>query len=270
MTKNAEKVLMPRGRYFARRIDDGVGLLVAVRSLTEITEVWLEEKPDQANPTFFFYRASVGLDALPAEPYVRTKVFTAGDFVPPRVTVIDAAGEQSVGVELSVADVLAPGAMMQPGVAGELEIPFPRGRLRQVMLSGENPFPWRQLAGWREGAAGSPDPDRDPGAPSGNCRTVDFDTAEVIPGIVNGTFFLRVAGTVPCLNMSVSLVPRVYIRCPEFWGIEVVACLSGGICLTAVERFSATLPLAGVTGSQGIEVIGASSARKIDVDGGCI
>src|SRR5215813_4830372 len=59
------------------------------------------------------------------------------------------------------------------------------------------------------------------------CRLIDFKEAEVRPGFVNKTWFLIVSGMKPWLNMTVELHPRVYIRQPEYWGIEVVGCLRG-------------------------------------------
>lgn len=101
------------------------------------------------------------------------------------------------------------------------------------------------------------------------CRLIDFDKAHVHPGIVPGTWFLVVEGIKPCYNMTVQLMPLVYVRCPEYWGIEVIGCLPDGICLTATAPYSVTIALAGITGSDGVEVIGANKQEKIKVSGGC-
>jgi hypothetical protein len=98
-----------------------------------------------------------------------------------------------------------------------------------------------------------------------SCRLIDFEEAEVRPGIVSGTYILIVRGTKPYLNMEVSLIPLVYIRQPEYWGIEVIGCLPGGIGLPATEPYIAVLPLNGTIGTQGIEVIGATRSEKISV-----
>src|SRR5713101_6526068 len=94
-------------------------------------------------------------------------------------------------------------------------------------------------------------------------RVIDFDKAEVI---VVETFppqyILVVEGTKPYTNMKVDLVPLVYIRQPEFWGIEVVGSLAG-IGLPVVAPYSVSLPLAGVTGTVGVEVIGANKKEQI-------
>lgn len=102
-----------------------------------------------------------------------------------------------------------------------------------------------------------------------SCRLIDFETAEVRPGIVNGTFFLVVTGTKPCFNMQVSLSPLIYVQCPEYWEIEVTACIPGGICLPATAPFTEAIPLAGITGSKGIELVGANKREQFKVSGGC-
>ncbi len=96
-----------------------------------------------------------------------------------------------------------------------------------------------------------------------SCRLINFDKAEVRPGIVSGTYFLIVRGTKPYLNMEVNLVPLVYVRQPEYWGIEVTGCLPGEIGLPATEPYTAILSLTGTIGTKGIEVIGATCSEKI-------
>lgn len=98
---------------------------------------------------------------------------------------------------------------------------------------------------------------------------IEFEKAEVVPGIVNGTFFLVVSGTKPCVNMKVDLLPLIYVQCPEYWGIQVVGQVPGGICLPQTAPFSISIPLSGVTGSKGIEVQGAKKTERFDVTGGC-
>lgn len=100
-------------------------------------------------------------------------------------------------------------------------------------------------------------------------RQIDFDRIAVNPGIVPGTYFLTVSGSTPCINMKVELAPLVYVSCPEYWGIEVIACLPSGTCLEAIGSFAETVPLAGITGSKGIEVIGATRREQVHVEGGC-
>lgn len=100
-------------------------------------------------------------------------------------------------------------------------------------------------------------------------RLLDFESVDVHPGFISGTYFLTVRGIKPCINMRVTLSPRIYIRCPEYWGIEVVGHLPGGICLEAIGHYDETIELTGITGSRGIEVIGATKTETRDVPGGC-
>jgi hypothetical protein len=96
-------------------------------------------------------------------------------------------------------------------------------------------------------------------------RLIPFEEAKVVPGFIPETWILIVSGTKPCLNMEVKLIPRIYIKRPDYWGIEVTGVLSGGICLTATAPYTASLPLDGVIGTKGIEVIGSNRQEKIDV-----
>jgi hypothetical protein len=98
-----------------------------------------------------------------------------------------------------------------------------------------------------------------------SCRLIDFEKAEVVSGIVPGTYMLVVKGMKPYLNMQVNLLPLVYIKQPEYWGIEVTGCLPGGIGLPATAPYTAVLSLNGTIGTKGIEVIGAKRSEKIAV-----
>jgi hypothetical protein len=100
--------------------------------------------------------------------------------------------------------------------------------------------------------------------PTRACRLLDFDKVEVRPGFVPRTFILIVSGTKPYANMSVDLRPLTYVQQPEYWGIEVVGCLPG-FGLPVVAPYTVSLPLDGVTGRRGIEVIGATRSEKLDV-----
>lgn len=98
-----------------------------------------------------------------------------------------------------------------------------------------------------------------------SCRLIDFDKdkTEVVPGVVSGTYILIIRGTKPYVNMQVNLVPLVYIRQPEYWGLEITGCLPEGIGLPAIEPYTAILPLNVIIGTKGIEVIGATCSEKI-------
>jgi hypothetical protein len=96
-------------------------------------------------------------------------------------------------------------------------------------------------------------------------RLLDFEQARVITlRSFPPQFILRVSGTKPYLNMDVELVPLVYIRQPEYWGIEVVGSLRG-IGLPALAPYTVSIPLVGILGTRGIEVIGATRSERFDL-----
>jgi hypothetical protein len=104
------------------------------------------------------------------------------------------------------------------------------------------------------------------GAPAPqSSRLIDFEKAEVRPGFVPNTFILVVSGTAPAANMRVELMPVVYIRRPEYWEIEVVGSIPGPICLPQTRPYTATIPLDGIIGTAGIEVVGATRRQRIRV-----
>jgi len=96
------------------------------------------------------------------------------------------------------------------------------------------------------------------------CRIIDFKTAEVVPGFIPKTFFLIVSGSKPMVTMKVDLVPLIYVKQPEYWGIEVVACQTG-IGLPMEAPYHVSLDISHLLGTRGIEVIGASTKKKIKV-----
>jgi len=100
--------------------------------------------------------------------------------------------------------------------------------------------------------------------PVSGCRVIDFEKAQVVPGIIPHTWFLSVSGTKPWVTMVVSLVPRIYIVEPEYWGIEVVGC-QHGLGLPIVAPYHVALNISHLHGTKGIEVIGANRQQKIDV-----
>ena len=99
---------------------------------------------------------------------------------------------------------------------------------------------------------------------SQSIRRINFKTAQVVPGFLPNTYFLVVSGTKPCINMYVHLSPLIYVKKPEYWGIEVLGTLTGP-CLTAVAPYHTFIPLAGITGTKGVEVIGATISKKLPV-----
>ena len=98
-------------------------------------------------------------------------------------------------------------------------------------------------------------------------RLINFTRAEVRPGFLPNTWILIVSGTKPYANMTVRLSPLIYVKRPEFWGIEVIGSLPGiGIPVTA--PYTVSLPLDHTLGTKGIEVIGASKRQRILVPPG--
>jgi hypothetical protein len=95
-------------------------------------------------------------------------------------------------------------------------------------------------------------------------RLIDFDRAEVHPGFLPGTYILIVSGIKPYVTMQVSLSPLVYVRQPEYWGIEVLGSLPG-MGLPVLAPYTVSLPLGGIQGTVGIEVIGANKTKHIAI-----
>ena len=85
-----------------------------------------------------------------------------------------------------------------------------------------------------------------------------------MPGFIPKTFILIVSGTKPWVTMKVELHPLIYIRQPEYWGIEVVGCQSG-IGLPTTAPYQVALDISHTLGTKGIEVIGASTKKQISV-----
>lgn len=94
------------------------------------------------------------------------------------------------------------------------------------------------------------------------CGLIDFNDASLVPGIIPKTWFLIVAGEKPYINMQVKLCPYIYVRQPDWWGIEVVGCLPE-IGLPTTAPYSTSLNVNNLFGKFGIEVIGANKTQKI-------
>lgn len=101
-------------------------------------------------------------------------------------------------------------------------------------------------------------------APPSSCRLVEFEHAFVTNNGPAGRV-LVVKGTAPSTRMDVFLSHRVYPETPDWWGIEVVGALPGGICLTESREFETAIPLDAIAGRRGIEVIGAGSTVKLEL-----
>jgi hypothetical protein len=95
-------------------------------------------------------------------------------------------------------------------------------------------------------------------------RLINFTSAEVRPGFLPKTWILIVSGRKPYANMTVRLSPLIYVKRPEFWGIEVVGSLPG-IGIPVMAPYTVTMQLDQTLGTKGVEVIGASRRKKIRV-----
>lgn len=103
--------------------------------------------------------------------------------------------------------------------------------------------------------------------PGTDCRVIDFESAEVLTlSTMPPRHVLVVRGEKPYLTMQVDLIPLVYIRQPEYWGINVVGCLHEG-GLPAVAAYVAKLDLDGTIGTRGIDVIGTNRSERIGISG---
>ena len=99
------------------------------------------------------------------------------------------------------------------------------------------------------------------------CKLIGFDHHEVKEGFIPGGWFLFVSGQKPWANLKVTLEPLIYIEKPDYWGIQVVACMDG-LGLPVVTPYSVVRELQGCIGHKGIEIIGAGNSVKVDVPPG--
>ncbi len=100
-------------------------------------------------------------------------------------------------------------------------------------------------------------------------RLIDFERVDVIsPMIYPPQPRLVVSGLLPTPGTRVTLQPLTYVSPPQYWGIQVVGTIEN------IERpapdaapvpYSAELDLVGVTGTEGVEVIGASQTERVVV-----
>ena len=99
-------------------------------------------------------------------------------------------------------------------------------------------------------------------------RLIDFERADVISLMIYPPPppTLVVAGQKPFANMQVTLNPLRYERQPEYWGIEVVGYIPP-VGQPAIVPYAVELSLAGISGTMGIEVIGAGRTERIGLPG---
>jgi len=97
-----------------------------------------------------------------------------------------------------------------------------------------------------------------------SCRLLPVESASVRPGIANGTHFLMVSGTKPYAAMKVRIMPLIYVRRPEWWGIEIVGCLEDGIVTDQTGTYSEQKEI-WFWGTKGIEVIGKDYKQRFEL-----
>ena len=99
-------------------------------------------------------------------------------------------------------------------------------------------------------------------------QLIDFERADVItPMIYPAQPRLVVTGVLP-YPMEVSLKPLMYVSRPQWWGIQVVGVTEPGPTATPAITsipYTVELDLHGISGTEGIEVIGATSTERIAV-----
>jgi hypothetical protein len=98
-----------------------------------------------------------------------------------------------------------------------------------------------------------------------NWVLVDFEKAEVGPGSKAGSLVLTVTGNTPSSSPSgteVKLSPVAYVTQPDFWRIEVLWDRAGAI-FQSLHPYSVSMPVDGVRGEQGVEVVGRTRSEKV-------
>jgi hypothetical protein len=98
---------------------------------------------------------------------------------------------------------------------------------------------------------------------SQSCRLIDFEKAELQTEEGGKRLFLVVSGEKPTVSMKVELRPLYYVMQPDYWGVEVVGCVSG-IVLPVVAPYAEALDVTHTMGKKGIEVIGANKTVTLD------
>jgi hypothetical protein len=97
-------------------------------------------------------------------------------------------------------------------------------------------------------------------------RLIDFDHSEILTlESLPPQYVLVVSGRKPYWNMKVTLSPLTYVQQPEYWGIEVLGSVGAIVMPSPGAPYTVSLPLAGLTGTSGIEVIGASRSQRHDI-----
>ena len=94
---------------------------------------------------------------------------------------------------------------------------------------------------------------------------LDFRKAVVVPGVTPEGLVLTVSGDTPRnaeRGAKVKLEPLKYEVQPEYWKIEVLWDPAEAI-LPVVTPFTVSIPLDGIRGAKGVEVVGQTRKVKI-------
>jgi len=102
-------------------------------------------------------------------------------------------------------------------------------------------------------------------------QLIDFNQVDIISLMIYPPrHTLIVGGVAPFSGAAVSLVPLQYVGRPAYCGIQVV-CSPGEDTATAPETdggsavYSVEIDLTGITGTQGVEVVGATRSMRLAV-----
>jgi hypothetical protein len=117
------------------------------------------------------------------------------------------------------------------------------------------------LAGGASAAVVGPTITTKPTGPVQNCRLIPVDKAEAYKSD-SGQVTLVVSGVAPYSGTKIKLVPLVYIRQPEYWGIQVIGC-SPSISLPVLTPWAVKQDVTGTVGTAGLEVIGSNQSVRI-------
>ena len=97
-------------------------------------------------------------------------------------------------------------------------------------------------------------------------RLIDFERVDVISLMIYPPRpTLVVSGRSPTPDTEVTLVPLTYVSRPQYHGIQVVGTLTDAAPADGSGEYSVQLDLVGCTGTEGVEVIGASRTARLSV-----
>ena len=95
-------------------------------------------------------------------------------------------------------------------------------------------------------------------------RRMQFEEARIESVGEDFSSILVIEGVSPYANMRLEVNPFVYESRPDYWGIEVVGCLSK-IAIPSITPFELVLVLDFPVGAKGIEIFGAEN-KSVKLD----